>query len=531
MENLLYKLRQSRISITVVDDQLKLNIPHDFDATEIVKEVRKNKQELISYIRNVREASGFETRKPEPVKKQQSYDVSHQQKKEYLRFLILGDHAFNMNFILPFEELDKKALEHAISSLFDRHESLRTTFSQTDGQIRQHVHETGSFPISIEYIDLVNDTDKQKIAERLFNQGIRRQFNFERVPLVEVKVAHYFEGAHFLLFTIHHVNCDAFSTELLKREIRLLYDAYRTGAVNPLEPLKLQIKDYAHWVTDLLNSDRGRASAEFYRRAVTRSVCLEYGVPDRESWPRAVLGSYKKDLQQELIKAGAEHQSSQYAAAYGTLVNLFPPAGAFYRTFVSGDLLEKIRKLAADCQSSLFNTLTAALAVTLYEASRNPYIRIYIPFSTRVFEEFEHIVGWLTSEVVLCIEVSRSATVKDFIHHVASVILETSNHRFYPHERILDDLDLPLQILAPAVINLVNMTGSKITEFNPVHSNSGSGHFNLNCQVAEYDNGMMLDVNYKLSSYSPQTIEILMNRYVDVLERMSRHSGADLIVG
>ncbi|MBT1695449.1 hypothetical protein KK083_01085 [Fulvivirgaceae bacterium PWU4] len=529
MENLLYKLRQSRISITVVDDQLRLNIPHDLDATEIVKEVRKNKQELISYIRNAREASGFETRKPEPVKRQQSYDVSHQQKKEYLRFLILGDHAFNMNFILPFEALDKKALEQAIKTLFDRHESLRTTFSQTDGQIRQHVHETGSFVINIEYIDLVNETDKQKIAERLFNEGIKRQFNFERVPLAEVKVAHYFEGAHFLLFTIHHVNCDAFSTEVLKREIRQLYDAYRTGSVNPLEPLKLQIKDYAHWVNDLLHSDRGRASAEFYKRTVAGSVCHEYGVPDRDSWPRSAIGSYKKDLQQELIKAGAEQKSSQYTAVYGTLVNLFPPMGAFYRTFVSGDLLDRIRKLAVDCQSSLFNILTAALAVTLYEASGNPYIRIYIPFSTRVFEEFEHIVGWLTSEIVLCIEVSRGATVRSFIQHVAGVVLETSNHRFYPHEKILDDLDLPLQVLAPAVMNLVNMTGNKIADFNPVHNNRGSGHFNLDCQVAEYDNGMMLDVNYKLSNYSSATIEILMNRYVDVLERMSRNPGADLI--
>src|SRR5215212_1134461 len=57
MEEILTKIRLKNISINVDDGRLKLNIPKDVDATDILEEVKSNKEELISYITNRRNVS------------------------------------------------------------------------------------------------------------------------------------------------------------------------------------------------------------------------------------------------------------------------------------------------------------------------------------------------------------------------------------------------------------------------------------------------------------------------------------------
>jgi Condensation domain len=505
MEKLIYKLRQSRINIDLVNDQLKLNIPESLDATEIVQEVIQHKQELISYIKRIRNGADAEVGRPQQVNEQATYDVFHQQKKEYLRFLVLGAQAFNMNFVLSFENPDRAALEKAVRTIVQRHESLRTTYLLVNGKMQQSIHPVSDLEGIIEYIDLVEKNDKEEVARALFESAVNRRFDFEKELPVDIKIVHFYKTTSFLCFTIHHASCDSVSREILEKETRLLYDAFEKGEENPLPALKLQYKDYAIWANNYLKSEKGTAARTFYKQKLSTGTGH----------------SYKNELEKELLRASVSSKQEPFTEAFGTLVNLYPPKGSRYNTYIQEPLLNKIKKLAVSCGSSLNMTLTAAFVILLHKVHTTNNIRLYLPFSTRAMEEFEGIVGWLTSEVIVSIDVAEDMTVKELVDAVTAVFLETSAHRVYPHEAIMNDLDIPLYILAPAFLNFVKLPHASINDFTPTHDENGSGHFNFRCGIMEYDNGIEFIIHYNLRAYSKDKIVCMMERFIELLEHIT----------
>ena len=525
MKLLIHKLKMSGIGIDLAGEKIKLDIPEGTDATGIINEVKRHRHALVAYIKKIREAGGLTMRRPRPMEKREVYDIFYQQAKEYYRFLILGDHAFNSNFILSCENLDRPALEKVLQTIFLRHESLRTTFLQKDNTVQQKIHDAGSLDLKITYLDMVNDPDKEEMAARLLKQAKDRRFNFEKELLVDVTVVRYSVKTWALLFTTHHAICDASSSVLLKKEIELLYNAYKEGRPDPLPPLQLQYRDYAHWVNSYVRGPAGRQAGEFYKRTIMESLAGEYRID-----PAAPAGhflrrlpSYRLHLHRELVRAVGTANEKKYRAAYGVIVNLYPERGAFYKTSLDASITEKLKKMAEEHRSTLFNVLIAAFSILLYKEGRNRYVRMSIPYSSRVLEEFEAIVGWLTSEIIVSIRVDPGLHFKKFLGEVTDIILETATHQFYPPEKIMHELDIDLEILAPVLINFIELTDTAMKDFKPFHDEKGSGHFNMHCKITEYRQGMTLEVNYKRSAYSDRAIGKMMEAYKELLEEISTH--------
>jgi non-ribosomal peptide synthetase component F len=122
---------------------------------------------------------------------------------------------------------------------------------------------------------------------------------------------------------------------------------------------------------------------------------------------------------------------------------------------------------------------------------------------------------------VACIEIDDELTFKDFLGKVSDIVLQASAHRFYPCERILNDLDVPLHVLSPVLLNLIPLVNEDLHDFTPFHNAAGSGHFDLHCQMTQYNNGMAFSVNYNLSAYTPERVESLMTEFVSLLEKIA----------
>ncbi|MEW7293185.1 TubC N-terminal docking domain-related protein, partial [Aquimarina sp. 2304DJ70-9] len=52
MENLLLKIKKNKIGLHLEKGALRLEVPKNFDAKELLKEIKKNKDELIKFIEN-----------------------------------------------------------------------------------------------------------------------------------------------------------------------------------------------------------------------------------------------------------------------------------------------------------------------------------------------------------------------------------------------------------------------------------------------------------------------------------------------
>lgn len=506
MEKLINKIRQSNIRISVVNNQLKLSIPPGADASAILAEVREHKEALIAYIQKARSGATAVAMQPHANQNGGVYDVFHQQKKEYLRFLVLGPQSFNMGFNLKFENVDRPALEKAVLTIFERHESLRTTYSCNDGVLQQHVHALHTIGNRIQYFDLSEKENKEALAQELFFSAVNRKFDFEKDLLTDIRLVRVDATATYLLVTVHHVGCDDISRGILEREIQVLYNAFRNGKEDPLPPAGLQYKDYAAWANSFLHGEKGNAARDFYRKKIGASL---------DELPGA---SYREILRNELQRASVNADEQPFQQAFGALVNLYPQKGARYRACIKESALNKVKQLAVACGCSLNMALTAAFAAWLRKVTGREGIRLYIPFSTRDAPEFEGVMGWLTSEIILTIPVKAGMTARQLIQEVTSGLLETSPHRYYPHEAILNDLDIPLHELVHALLNFERAPVRRLEHFAPMHDENGSGHFNLRCVIAEYENGLELLVNYNTSIYTREQVTRHVQLFIDLLD-------------
>src|SRR5205823_3767725 len=132
---------------------------------------------------------------------------------------------------------DAVAAARSLNEVVRRHESLRTTFSEVDGQPVQVIAPTLTLGLPI--IDLTTLAAEELEAEvrRLASEEARKPFDLSTGPLVRATLLRLSDEEHVMLFTMHHIVSDGWSIALLVQEVTALYSAYQRGEESPLPEL------------------------------------------------------------------------------------------------------------------------------------------------------------------------------------------------------------------------------------------------------------------------------------------------------
>ncbi|WP_299608347.1 SDR family NAD(P)-dependent oxidoreductase [uncultured Aquimarina sp.] len=449
---------------------------------------------------------------------QQEFEVFHQQEKEFVRKRIIGANSYNMSFMVPFSDLNTETLEDVIEELVQRHESLRTTFKFENGKVLQYIAKKIS-KIEIEYIDLKEKENKDQLVLEIRENINDVSFDLTKSPLFYLRVVHYSKEMSGLLFTINHTISDALSMNVLKNEIETLYKEKITNCnSSSLPEPKFQYKDYAIWVNRFLKSEDGIKLRDSYLSKIKESIESSLSENDKLS-----TISYRDHLTKELKQELKGKDISGYSDAYGTIVKLYPGYGASYNFFMHKSESLELKNIAKNNESSLFMQLISVYALMLYKTGGSKYLRFYIPFSNRIFKEFENIVGWLSSEIVLTLEINDSLSFNEFVKQVTKEVFETSKNRFYPYEKILNDLNVQLSILAPSFFNYI-IESDTVLE-NPItgHSPEGSAHFNFKNTIIEYKNGIYFQLEYDKEVYNATDIENMFQTFLKIIESLKNN--------
>lgn len=466
--------------------------------------------------------------KPELLVQQPHYEVMHNQRKEFIRYGIVGKYGYNVSTYMVFNDLDKGLLFKVLEVVFQRHESLRTVFLLVNGTVQQRVLDAMPPYFEIKSVDLRMEDQKQAAVE-LYNKTAAMTFDFEKGPLCDFKIIDYDNQRSALVFAIHHVIADVNSIRILEREIRSLYEAFSKGGPNPLSDLKYQYKEYSRWVNRFLEGNKQLDSRAFYEKRIYESLAAnrlyreKLGLhPDGAAADRET--SYKKELLVDLKRTLKKEDVNEIAdIAYGKIVNLIPRPGNIYKRFITEPLLSKLKRLALNLDSSLTMVMFSSFAILYSSLQKEKNVRMFVPISTREFEEFEEIVGWLMSEIIVSVDIDLSAPLRTLVQELNQSFFETSAHRFYPYERLMADFDMPLYKLAPVLINYIKNTDRQLDDFQSVHKNGGSGHFDLHCVFFEYGNCMALQINYNSQIYTEAQMDHVFNNYLTILERMTNN--------
>ena len=178
---------------------------------------------------------------------------------------------YNMPLALRLEgELDHRALERALATIVDRHESLRTRFTMIEDEPVQVI--APSLPLDMRIDDLrrIEEVVRQEAVATAARAEWEQPFDLSSGPVLRVRLLQVGERAHVMLVTMHHIVSDGWSLGVFSRELVTLYEVYREGRENPLKPLTVQYADFALWQRSWLDKAALEAGLEVLEGAAER---------------------------------------------------------------------------------------------------------------------------------------------------------------------------------------------------------------------------------------------------------------------
>ncbi|QLF91917.1 non-ribosomal peptide synthase/polyketide synthase [Pseudomonas sp. ABC1] len=262
-------------------------------------------------------------------------------------------------------ELDVAAVQRAFETLVERHESLRTVFSEdADGNGLQCVLEQGACPLLYESLEEWPVEQRERRARAVQEEEARARFDLEHGPLLRVKLVSLDEQDHLLLVTLHHIVADGWSLGILLDEFAQLYAAFSQGQPSSLPALPIQYADYAAW--QRREQDDGHLQGQ-----------LDY-------WQHVLEG----EAQPLNLPSDAPHRREQGAAERFSLR-------------LDKALGQRLRQLAEAQGTTVFTVLLAAFQVLLYRYGGQTDIRVGVPNANRRQRETQGLVGFFINTQVL----------------------------------------------------------------------------------------------------------------------------------
>jgi acyl carrier protein len=300
--------------------------------------------------------------------------------------------------------LDVDALERSLNEIVRRHEVLRTTISQLDGEPQQIIRPAEPFHLPL--IDLSELPDEERMAElmRLIRAEAELPFDLMRGPLLRLSLLRLGAEEHTALVTMHHIVSDAWSTGILIREVAALYTAYCAGQPSPLEELPLQYADFAHWQREWLRGDALERQLSYWRRQLAGAP---HGLDLPGTKPRPAVPTFR--------------------AARQTVK-------------LSREVSEELKALNRRTGVTMFMSLLAAFDVLLYRYGGQADLLVGTPIANRNRLETEALIGFFVNTLVLRLDLGGDPTFIEVLQRVREVSLEAYAHQDLPFEKLVEEL-------------------------------------------------------------------------------------------
>jgi len=295
-------------------------------------------------------------------------------------------------------DLDAAALRVALTDLLRRHEILRTSFEERDGEPVQVIHDDP--PPRLETIDL--RADGRGAWPSLARERVRTRIDPREAPLVHWTLARLGESSWTLLHVEHHLIHDGWSFAVLAGELAELYSARVEGRQPKLPELVTQFQDYARWELEAHSSEAVRRQIDHWRNALD---------PD----PPLV------DL------PGARSRPPRESFAGGSV-----------RRRVDPDLERRLRSLARENRVTLYMVALAAFLAQLQRYSGCDDVQVGSGMANRRDPNAERLIGMTVNTVPIRCDVGGDPTARELLGRVRTAAVDAYANADAPFEAVVN---------------------------------------------------------------------------------------------
>ncbi|AXB42529.1 non-ribosomal peptide synthetase [Amycolatopsis albispora] len=304
-----------------------------------------------------------------------------------------GTSRYNVPITLSLKgKLDRLALADALDEVVARHEALRTTFPSPKGRPRQVVAD--ELHVDLNWTDLSDDPGE---AARLTIEDGNAPFDLATGPLVRARLIRLGEDEHRLLLVFHHIVIDAWSLDIVLRELGELYSG------KSLAPVTLQCADHAIWQREWL---RGEVLDDLLRY-----------------W-RAALGTEVPTLDLPYDKPGSREGFRGATAVRG----------------IDAALVRELRALSRRHGVTLYMTLLAAFQRQLGRWAGADEVVVGTPIAGRTAPELRSVVGCLINMVPVRANLATAPDFASLLSNVRADTLGAFAHQDLPFDRLVEEL-------------------------------------------------------------------------------------------
>lgn len=302
--------------------------------------------------------------------------------------------------------LQVEGLRSSLDAIVERHESLRTTFGQEDGQPVQMIHPTLPLEFALYDLEGVPEPHREEQALLLLQEETHRPFDLEQGPLFRASLVRLHTGEHLLLLSLHHIVVDGWSVDLLLQELTERYTAWVSNRDVDLPDLPLQYPDYAVWQEQWLQGEVLESQIAYWKEH---------------------LGEVGAIAPLQLPTDRARKAKMTYA-------------GANESRLLADDLAQGLQAISQAQGTTLFMTLLAAFLVLLYRYTDQEVIRIGTPVAGRPRSELEGIIGFFVNTLVIQNRLHGQMTFQELLADVRDVSIAAYSHQDLPFEKLVEEL-------------------------------------------------------------------------------------------
>jgi amino acid adenylation domain-containing protein len=414
-----------------------------------------------------------------------------QERLWFLEQLESAGPAYHIPIIVRVEgRLDVEALQNALAELVRRHESLRTTFINVDGEPRQKI--AASINVDLPIIDLstLPEDERDEAAVRYSSEQAQQTFDLSSGPLLRAALIRLSAETHVFALTLHHIISDGWSVGVLVREAASLYEAYAAGKESPLEELPVQYADYAVWQRDWLRGDVLENQLQYWRN---------------------LLGDLPT-----AIELPADYARPPVQSFRGDIINFS----------LTPELTARLKEISKQEDVTLFMTLLAAFRILLYRSTGQEAIAIGTPIANRQDSAIEDLIGFFVNTLALRIDVTADMTFKELLGRVREVTLGAYAHQDVPFEKLVEELQpervrnlhplfqvmFAVQNAPLGVLDLPGLT------FNAQEFEHGATRFDLECHMREIDNRLHGQLVFSTDLFRRESVERMVQHFQKLLE-------------
>ena len=431
-----------------------------------------------------------------PVPRQGNLPLSFAQQRLWFLDQLEPD---NTAYLLPrawrlHGTLHIQALEHSLNALVQRHEILRTVFQTYNGEPIQVI-----LPVHTRYLPIIDmrglPMQERSHQERsLIRQEANLPCNLSHGPVLRFYLLWSDTQQYTLLLTMHHIISDAWSNDVLFRELKILYDAAVSKRPATLTSLPVQYADYAFWQRQWLQEEVLQSQLDYWRKQLAGVAVLELPIDH----PRPPVQTFR---------------------------------GAHLSQFLPPELHKELILLSKQANVTLYMLLLTAFQALLSRYTGQTDISVGSAIANRTRPELEGLIGFFVNTLVLRTDLSGNPSFLELVKRTRKVALEAYTHQNVPFEQLVEEIQPERNLSRSPLFQVVfgvqeiseaqlsgemeRLTDLVVQGLNGEHNAS---KYELLFYITSSPNGLRCDIQYMLDLFDTSTIQRFLAHWQTLLQ-------------